>query len=272
MYKAQPITFESMRRAKEFAKDAVAVTLLTTQYEEDKEIIPNYFEVSPNLTRSVLDVGSFSVPRKLPLLRDILERAVEHDANADYIIYTNTDIALQPQFYLFIKEKIEQGLDAFVINRRTIASSYSLDTLAAAYSAVGVKHPGFDCFVFKSDLFANFDLQNVCIGASKVGITLLANLIIYGSEFQLFEQEHLTFHLGEDKIWQNPKYRDYFDHNCRESLKVYDSLKAKNDSFLDHQVLHKHWNLLQNAITATTDQKRDKSSSKNKFKKLWRRK
>ena len=42
LFKAQPITFESMRRAAEYNKE-VQVELLSTQYPEDEEIIPEYF-------------------------------------------------------------------------------------------------------------------------------------------------------------------------------------------------------------------------------------
>ena len=43
LFVAQPITFETMRKAKEFAGEKLAVELFTTQYPEDHEIIPDYF-------------------------------------------------------------------------------------------------------------------------------------------------------------------------------------------------------------------------------------
>jgi hypothetical protein len=239
LFVAQPVTFETMRRAKEFAKDKVDVTLLTTQYPEDCEIIPDYFIRTENLKRSVLDVGTFVKQRKLPILQDILARAVEFDTNSDYIVYTNVDIALMPHFYLFINQKIKEGFDAFVINRRTISKDFTLETLDVAYSDLGKKHPGFDCFVFKKDAFSSFHLDLVCIGTTRIGLALIANLIMFSSKFKIFLDEHVTFHLGEDRIWENQNYLDFVKHNEDQVLGIlkrledFDSIKFGKNALLN---------------------------------------
>ena len=74
---AQPVTFESMRVARKMAEGRVHVRQLTTCYAEDTEAAPADFESAGVLDRSVLDVGTFSEPRKLPLLCDILGRLHE---------------------------------------------------------------------------------------------------------------------------------------------------------------------------------------------------
>src|SRR5690554_6353663 len=107
LFVAQPVTFESMRRAKQFAANEIEVNLITTQYPEDHSIIPEFFTKTKDLDRSVLDFGAFDKQRKLPLLQDILDRAVDYDTEADYIVYTNVDIAVQPHFYSFINQKIK---------------------------------------------------------------------------------------------------------------------------------------------------------------------
>ena len=223
-----------MRIARDFAADEVAVNLVTTQYPEDHDIIPDYFDKTPDLQRSVLDLGQFEKKRKLPLIADILDRAASHDHSADYIIYTNCDIALMPHFYRFIKFSIEKGHDAFVINRRTIPGHITLDSLSEAFALIGKSHPGFDCFVIKRALLAKFELGEVIIGASKIGITVLANMMAHAREFKLYEHQHLTFHIGEDQVWQNPALNDYFMHNCREAKKVYDGLLSKQPELLEH--------------------------------------
>jgi hypothetical protein len=73
LYHAQPITFASILEAQEQAKARCEVSLYTTQFEEDKEIIPSGFSVLPNLERSVLDVNTELKDRKLPLIADILK-------------------------------------------------------------------------------------------------------------------------------------------------------------------------------------------------------
>jgi hypothetical protein len=216
-----------MRRAREFAKDEIEVDLVTTQYPEDHELIPSYFAIAPDLERSVMDLGSFTKQRKLPLIKDLLERAAAFSPEADYIIYTNVDIALQPYFYLFVKQQIEAGLDAFVINRRTISSEFDLDSLSAAYSAIGDKHPGFDCFVIKKELLRSFKLGTISIGANWIGRTMFANLLVHCKRQQLFEDEHLTFHIGEDGAWLVSDFSEFDLHNKAQLYTILDELKGQ---------------------------------------------
>ncbi len=244
LFVAQPVTFETMRRAKLFAVNEIEVNLITTQYPEDHSIIPEFFSKTKDLERSVLDFGAFEKKRKLPLLQDILQRAVEYDPKADYIVYTNVDIAVQPHFYSFIYQKIQEGYDAFVINRRTVSENYTLKTLEEAYADYGEAHPGYDCFVFKLILHEKMELNNVAIGVSKVGITLLANLITFADNLAFFKKEHLTFHIGEDKVWLNKNLNDYYLHNCNEAYKVYKLLLNKKPEIINNAVIKKHWLML----------------------------
>ncbi len=216
-----------MLKAKEFAKGQIEVDLLTTQYPEDHAIIPSYFTITEDLDRSVMDVGNFEKTRKLPLIKDILDKAAESSPNAEYIVYTNVDIALLPHFYLFVKSKIEEGLDAFVINRRTISSEFDLDSLALAYSAIGAKHPGFDCFVFRRDLLNSFNLGSICIGANWIGRTMFANLITYCDTHVLFKDEHLTFHIGEDGAWLISDFSEFDKHNKQELYRIMEELTSE---------------------------------------------
>ena len=227
LFKAQPITFETMRKAKEFAKDIVEVNLVTTQFKEDRDIIPEFYDKTQDLERSVLDVGDFNIKRKLPLIKDILKKAVDYDRAADYIIYTNVDIALMPHFYVFVHQKIKEGFDAFVINRRTISESYTLENLSDAYSDYGKNHPRYDCFVLKKDLFNKMVLNNICIGAVYIGLVLYVNLKLNAKKFKEFEQEHLTFHIGNDQVWKNNKNNQYKEFNEKEFEKIKKALEVR---------------------------------------------
>ncbi len=229
LFKAQPVTFETMKRAKAFAAEHIDVDLVTTQYPEDHIIIPSYFAIAPDLERSVMDVGSFQKERKLPLIKDLLERAVAFSPDADFIVYTNVDIALQPHFYLFIKQQIEAGLEAFVINRRTIPAHFDLHNLAEAYSAIGDKHPGFDCFVIKRELISKFRLGTISIGANWIGRTVFANLLVHCKKKKLFEDEHLTFHIGEDGAWLVSDFSEFDLHNKAQLYQILDELKQDTD-------------------------------------------
>ncbi|MCR4288341.1 MAG: hypothetical protein NUW09_10065, partial [Deltaproteobacteria bacterium] len=156
LFVAQPVTFETMRVAREFARGKVAVELYTAQYPEDRSFVPDGFQPTRDLDRSVMDLGSFREKRKLPLIKDILDRLYEA-VDAEYMIYTNVDIALMPHFYLAVDKFIDEGHDAFVINRRTISGRRKLvKDIPLMYAELGKPHPGHDCFVFRRDAYGKF--------------------------------------------------------------------------------------------------------------------
>jgi len=64
---AQPITFETMRTAKEVASGHVHVEQFYTKYADEAPPIPEGFEKTPDLGRSVMDVEAFRSKRKLAL-------------------------------------------------------------------------------------------------------------------------------------------------------------------------------------------------------------
>jgi len=227
---AQPLTFESMRIAAEYAAPAVDVELISTQFPEDREIVPAFFTVAPDLERSALDVGSFAVPRKLPLIGDILDRMREAAPDADTYIYTNVDIGLVPHFYSTVAA-LMQDHDALVINRRTIpAEPNTVDDLPLIYAAVGERHPGYDGFVVSSELFRKIELGRILIGVPWIGTALLANLACHAERLSVLRDAHLTFHLGDDRAWRRPELEDYRTHNRRE-------MSALADSWLAHGLI-----------------------------------
>jgi hypothetical protein len=245
LFVAQPVTFETMRRAKAFAKDVADINLITVQYAEDKDIIPDYFTKTSDLNKSILDFGTFNKHRKLPLLRDILQSAVDFESSSDYIIYTNSDISLMPHFYAFINEKIDEDYDAFVINRRTISKKHNINSLYSAYSEFGIEHPGYDCFIFKKELFDKFELENICIGAQYIGLALYLNLNLYANKFKEFDKEHLTFHIGNDRTWKNKDYKQFEVYNQVEFQKIKKKLEKTFDAVNLNEIIkfsQRYWN------------------------------
>lgn len=224
LFAAQPITFESMRVAKILAGDDLSVGLYSVQFSEDVPIIPEFIIETPNLTRSVASLSDFNGKRKLPLLADILDRLYAA-TDAEYLIYTNVDIALMPQFYLCVSSIINSGFDAFTINRRTISGHFkSITELPQMYSTIGSPHLGHDCFVFKRDLLRKFELANVCIGINWVGAVLLANLMVHAKKFMLFQDVHLTFHIGDEMTWKDERNEEYRNFNRQQASKVRQAL------------------------------------------------
>lgn len=221
LFLAQPITFETMRRARAAARDVADVVLLSAQFPEDRALVPDDFVPTPDLERSALDLAEFKIPRKLPLVKDILDRAYRHSPHADFLVYTNVDIALMPHFYTAVERYIDRGLDALVINRRTISAEHQeIDALPLMYAQAGKPHSGYDCFVFRRDLYPRFELGNVFIGAPKVGDALRINLLCNADRFKRFKNLHLTFHLGNDQVWRSDEYDDYAARNRAEFERI----------------------------------------------------
>lgn len=248
LFKAQPITFETMRLARAFAQEQVRVTLYTTQYPEDHAIIPDFFTRLPDLKRSVLDVKSdFSRKKKYPLICDVLQTLYDH-TEADYLIYTNADIALLPQFYLAIKAFIREGLDGMIINRRRVSRRYhSVEQIPLMFSELGRPHPGFDCFVFRRNLFPRLILGNVCIGVPFVEATLTYNLFAFCERCHLFTDKHLTMHIGLEVMPLTDK--EYHQYNQQEFRKIYRQLRPLlSPEKLPYAALPMHKKLLRWAL------------------------
>lgn len=227
LYSAQPVTFESMWQARNYAAETVDVELFSAQFPEDRALVPEWITPTKDLERSVLDFGSFQHQRKLPLLKDILDRLKE-SADADYFVYSNVDIALMPYFYTAVSQLINSGHDALVINRRTIEKEPSDPSdIMLMWSQAGEPHPGHDCFVFSRDMLARLNLGNVCLGINWVGRVLLWNLMLHSDNFRLFTDLHLTFHLGDDKAWKDNSLGDYVAHNKSQALTALECLSAE---------------------------------------------
>jgi hypothetical protein len=224
LHVAQPITFETMLRAKEASAYKDQISLYTAQYEEDKVVIPDGFQLLSNLQQSVLDVNHRLQKRKLPLIGDILGKVGEMNT-PDYIIYTNMDIALMPYFYDAVFAYIEKGHDAVVINRRRISADFdSIDQLPLMYAELGKSHPGFDCFVIKTELLSRFVFGNICVGISFLEATLVHNIFSFAKLPLYVPDAHLTFHIGMDVLV--PRNNDFYQHNRKEFFEtVYPQLK-----------------------------------------------
>lgn len=205
---AQPLTLASMRQARAVAAEAgIDVRLLACSYEEDRGEIPPDFIETPLLTDSILEHvagGPEDAPRKLPLLRDILDRLQTAAPDADYLVYSNIDIGLQPDFYVEVARRIEEsGWRAFSIMRHTVADTLrSVDDLDRIHALPGEAHGGYSCFVFPRADLERYDLGEVCIGIQPASILLMLNMIINSERFDEENTVRLCFHLGDERAWQ----------------------------------------------------------------------
>ena len=221
LFVAQPITFESMRVAREKAREDADVTLCAVYYPEDEEQIPAAFQKLQPLDRSVLDFGEFEVKRKYPLISDILARLAEAASEADYLIYTNVDIVLMPFFYTSLATLLEEGYDALTITRRTIPRIYTSPAeLSRMYAESGEAHPGHDCFIFRREAVMQYDLGHICIGAHWIGRALELNMICTARRYAAFRDLHMTFHLGDDRPWKDDRFKVFAQSNRNEIRRI----------------------------------------------------
>ncbi|MCF8464363.1 MAG: hypothetical protein K9G41_05965 [Flavobacteriales bacterium] len=209
---AQEVTIASMLRARESSSNSARISLLSTQTADDLKMVPNDFFPTTNLERDVTSLQVFYKKMHLPILKDILDR-LYHETKADYLIYSNVDIGVQPNFYDEVSRFIAQGHDAFMINRRRIPEKFnSAQQLNEMLAEKGKSHPGFDCFVFKRELYPKFSLAEVCIGVPFVEITLSQNLFCFAENPKVFTDEYLTFHIGME-IFKGRAPKEYYKYN-----------------------------------------------------------
>jgi hypothetical protein len=165
-------------------------------YVEDKSVVPENFSKILLLKESIHDHLKTTDNRKLPVLRELLTKTFE-SSTADYIIYSNPDIAIMPYFYHVIENWIKKGHDSLIINRRRIAKRFLNEAdLQIHYAEAGKAHPGFDCFIFKRELIPKLELENVCIGVPHAENLLAHNLFIKTNNCLLVTDAHLTYHIG----------------------------------------------------------------------------
>jgi len=239
----QPITYESMKIAKGFAKNEVDVEQVACFYPEDENMVPDGFVKTEPLEMSALDIQAFEIPRKLPLFREMLQKLYD-TSDADYFIQTNADIGLQPYFYTLIKDMVNSGVDSFCINKRIIPEIIRKSGLAAVWSTIGEVHAGCDCFVFRRELWPKMDIGDIVMGTPWSETTLISNMVAYAKNFVVFKQAHATFHLGDRRVWLGHEYNDYRILNTNEFARILKMLSKENEKILEHETIaHQLWKL-----------------------------
>ncbi|MFN3341356.1 MAG: hypothetical protein ACK40M_01590 [Flavobacteriales bacterium] len=247
---AQKITIESLVNAKFHAsKSNLEIELHAAFFEEDKKLVPEGFSLCRPLQQSILNFPHLGESRKLPLLKEILDRFYEN-TTAEYLIYSNIDIGLMPGFYLAVKRYIDAGNDALIINRRIISSRYlNSESLEEIFAEAGEMHNGFDCFIFKRERYQEFHLGNVCLGIPHFCNLLAHNLFRYSENFKLLTDKHLSFHVGMDhvKYWGNRKVTKHnYSIFRKELVALSNGMKISNMPGAGLPFFKRHWKWLMN--------------------------
>lgn len=225
----QRATIETMRLARRFTAmvgDRPTVDHVAVTNAFDAHLIPEDFESGGVLQRTMCDLSGFEHGPPLPFLFEILRASVPEDQSAadTHLIFTNADICLQPNFYLFVQAAIAAGFDSLVVNRRTIPADAIHLPAAIAGIDFGEPHPGLDCFVFPSEWVDGFVVSDACVGAGLVMRSLLHNLVARAESLLVVADGHLTFHFGDDRPWQSEEFRSYTAHNRQQGDLVHQQL------------------------------------------------
>lgn len=225
---AQSVTIGSMIRARNKVEKG-SVTLAAAVFEDELPHLPlPGFQVLPAIIRSTMTLYPDLPSRpSFPFIQDILDRALTHDATADYLIYTNSDIILHEDFYNIVQSLIaEHDYDYFTINRRLVSTTRSdgeLRTVAdldEIFTSDFQEHPGSDCFVIKRELAMKINMGDVFIGAPFFANTLNLKALYHSRNPGIFKSGELraTFHLGDDRRWLNRRMSLYSFQNAMNSV------------------------------------------------------
>lgn len=236
--RTQALTYETMRRARDFSPD-LPIHLTAVVAETDADCVPDGFDLAGTLNRTVDRVAQFENPRPLPLLFDILQSGHHHAADLAgrhgdspedvFLIYTNADICLMPHFYDAIAGLVAHGFDTMTINRRTIPQHRrATGELAKMYAEFGQTHPGYDCFVFPLAHVDRYVRSDAFIGGDFVARSLLYNMVANSGNMLMLRQAHLTFHIGNEREWSDPRFKDYREFNVKQAIHVLTSLAQRN--------------------------------------------
>jgi hypothetical protein len=231
LFGIQQVTFNTLTKAREQTQNNDNIQHYSISFADGIEYLPTHFKQLPHLSRDIITLFP-SNNKRLPFLSDIIRSAYQN-IEAEYIIYSNLDIAIMPFFYEAIEAYLNQGYDALIINRRRIPDSLLQEpNLNLLYAEAGKIHTGYDCFVIKRDLIQNFISSDICIGIPGSGNDLFYNIFAFAENPNLFAHKHLTFHLGMELV-KNWGSKELTAHNQREFYNLLDKLMPlmKADKF-----------------------------------------
>lgn len=248
---ASRITYESLRiAAEEAAKNGIQIEVNAVVLPGDEIAIKPPAKLAGHLGRTIQDIHPMSPRRLFPLIADILRTGTE-SSSCDYLIFTNMDIAVQPDFYVQLHEIVEKRFEPgtpFTIYRRNISSHYnSIEQLPEMYREPGQIAYGYDCFVFPKSYVSQLDLGNCCIGAAHFDYLLFIALdAASGFRTKRINDLPLTFHIGNDIAWSSQI--NYIEHNLAESLAAIRRMRRRFDIPMDSNFARmEHSHFLPNA-------------------------
>lgn len=248
LWEIQQITLKSFENAVKESESEIAVEHIAVMSPDVTHAPEGFRGKVVSLDRTVADVHDFERKRRLPVICDILEKG-SAVAEHEYLIFSNTDIALMPVFYKAVSYYLDQGHDALIINRRRIPAKLMKAPIEVMYAHAGYPHIGYDCFVFKKSLLKKFISTGICIGVPPAGNDLFYNIFTFAENPALLANQHMTFHIGMDlyKEWGSEEYLKYNYSEFSQLLKaLYPHMKVEKFPGAGLPLLTRHFRWLMN--------------------------
>jgi hypothetical protein len=70
--------------------------------------------------------------------------------------------------------------------------------------------------------------SNAFVGGDFVARSLLYNMIANSRQMVMLRKAHLTFHIGDVREWNDPRFKDYRDYNMRQAIGIIMSLVERD--------------------------------------------
>jgi len=259
--RAQRVTRAALQRAVAYAAGhgIEARVAVVAAPDEQGDFVGEPFISAPSLTRDIRDIAALEPRRPLPLIGDIVRSGHAVARDGDWLIFTNIDIHVQPDFYVALAALIRSSDDperaAFAVNRRTIGNDYAgPGQLDAMIDDAGQPHIGWDCFVFPMSFVPRMELGTCCIGSMAFDNLLLINMdVLSGGRGRVLQDVLLTFHIGDDQGWFGQG--DYVLHNGREAMKAVARLVKREGRYPDTGIGAEHHQRVRDKFWAAVGRK-----------------
>jgi hypothetical protein len=150
---------------------------------------------------TVRDLLGIDAPA-LPLVSNILEYV---PADADRVIFSNSDIHLIDSAYEYISHQMDEESGAISINRVTLPADQlgtDLETVRKLLPTAD-PHPGSDLFCFPKVSLDSFVFDNVFLGSPPVAKIFMTNLSLACSSLRVIEESGVSYHFGDSREWES---------------------------------------------------------------------
>lgn len=208
---------------------------------EDLNLVPDDFEKIQLLTgRQAFNGDSPEVLRAkdLPKLFDVLDSIKLSKSKATHLVFTNSDIHLQPWFYEVAVSFLRSGYDSMIVNRRTVEREprqLHFAPLSLRQAESGITHPGLDCFIFPRAWLDQFQRTEAVIGRGSVMRSLLFNMVAVAENLLVLAHAQMTYHFGDDRPWMQPSAKAQEHLNMEEAAQLW--LKLASSKQARHNLL-----------------------------------